>query len=528
VALLEHKARRQDVLVDDATIAAFYAGRLPAEVHSLVTFERWREEAERSDPRVLLLTRDALMRHAAREVTEELFPEVLTMAGTDLPLKYRFAPGHPLDGLTVTVPLALLNQLDAARLTWLVPGMIREKVSWYLKALPKTLRNRLVPLPDAVTAFLEAVPFGRADLGDAVRAYLGARLGEAPPASTWDGVALPAHLVCNVRVIDAAGKELASGRNLAILRAQLGEAAQLSFAKAGPAVEKRGLKSWDFGDLPEALTSVKNGQRITGYPALVDDGDNVSVALLDTREAAEASTRRGVVRLIRIVLKDVLARFEGTGRNAGAPGFAQAALQLRASIPTDRLQEDLIAAVCDRAFVGDDALPRSERAFAEQVKRARARLPAVADGAFRLLSTIAAEHHALTQRINALPAPLARLGAFARARRDALVHPGFFRETPWAQLGHIPRYLEGLDRRLAKYSENPARDAKHAGPVADWWQRHDERAERNRQSGRTEPGLAAFRWLLEELQVSLFAQELRTPFPVSYKRVQKAWSGLTR
>ena len=526
VAELEHKARRQDVLVDDATIARFYAERLPAEVHSRVTFERWREEAERSDPRVLLLTREVLMRHAAGEVTEDLFPEALAMAGAQLPLKYRFAPGHPLDGLTLTVPLALLNQLDADRLQWLVPGMIREKLTWYLKGLPKALRNRLVPLPDAVTAFLEAVPFGCGDLGDAVRAYLGARLGEAPAAGTWAGAALPAHLVCNVRVIDAAGKELASGRDLAVLRTQLGEAAQLSFAQAGSAQDKRGLKSWDFGDLPETLTSIKCGQRITGYPAIVDDGDSVSLALLDTREAAEASTRRGVVRLIRIAMKDVLVRFDGVGRNAGAPGFAQAALQLRTAIPTDRLQEDVVTAVCDRAFVGDDPLPRSDRAFAEQVKRARARLPAVADGAFRLLSTIAAQHHALTQRINALPPALARLGAFARARRDALVHPGFFHETAWGQLGHIPRYLEGLDRRLAKYSENPARDTKHAGPVADWWQRHDERAERNRQAGRAEPGLAAFRWLLEELQISLFAQELRTPFPVSYKRIEKAWSAL--
>ena len=526
VAELEHKARRQDVLVDDETIAAFYFGRVPAGVCSLVTFERWRAEAERADPKLLHLTRDVLMRHAAMHVTEALFPETLEVAGVPLPLKYRFAPGHPLDGLTLSVPLALLNQVDAARLTWLVPGMIREKVTAYLKALPKAWRNRLVPLPDAVTAFLEAVPFGEDTLPGALRRYLKARLSEAPPVDVWDAIDLPPYLACNLRVLDAAGMELAAGRDLAALRDQLGEAAQLSFAQASPGMGKRGLKSWDFGDLPATLTTARGGQRITGYPALVDDGDSVSIALSDTREAAEASNRAGVVRLIRIALKDVLARYEGTARGNGIPVFSAAALQLKAAIPTERLQADVLAAVCDRAFVGDDPLPRSERAFAEQVKRARTRLPAVAEGAFRLLGAIAAEHIALTQRINALPPALTRLGTEVRARRDALVRPGFFAATPWAQLAHLPRYLKGLDRRLAKYPENPDRDVRHAAMVTQWWQRYHDRVERDRQAGRADPALDAFRWLLEELQVSLFAQELRTPFPVSVKRLQKAWSDL--
>ena len=302
----------------------------------------------------------------------------------------------------------------------------------------------------------------------------------------------------------------------------------MSFAQGGAALAKRGIRSWDFGDLPETLTSVKGGQRITGFPALVDDGDSVSLVLADTRDGALASTRAGVVRLIRIALKDALQRFEGVGRTAGAPGFVQAALQLKTTIPTERLLADVLAAACDRAFVGDDPLPRSQAAFAEQVKRARTRLPAVAEGAFRLLGAIAAAHHALTQRIAGAPAQQARLAAEVRRRRDALVHPGFFESTPWAQLGHVPRYLQGLERRLAKHLENPSRDARHADTVQEWWRRHDERVERNRQAGTREPALAAFRWLLEELQVSLFAQELRTPSPVSYKRLEKAWTDLAR
>ena len=523
VAKLEHKARRQDVLVDEAVIVGFYDERLPAEIHSRVAFERWRTGAEREDPRLLFLTRETLMRHAASQVTEELYPETMTMAGTRLPLRYRFAPGHPLDGLTLTVPLAVLNQLDAERLTWLVPGMIREKVLLLLKALPKTSRNRLTPLPDAVTAFLEASSPGNAALTDALRAWLAARLGASLPTAIWDAITLPPHLQVNVRVVDAAGIELGSGRDLNALRAQLGEAAQLSFADAGSALERRGLRSWDFGDLPESLTRVLDGKRLTGFPALVDNGDSVSIVLYDTREAAEISMRAGVVRLIRFALRDAVTRLE-----KGGPGFTQAALQLKTTIPTERLRVDVLDAVCDRAFIGDDPLPRSETAFAEQVKRARTRLPAVAEGGFRLLGSIAAEHHSLSQRIAAMPPPHARLAAELRARRDALVYPGFFQATPWSQLGHIPRYLKALERRIAKFIENPARDARHAATIAEWWRRYRERVERDRLASRIEPRLEGFRWLLEELSVSLFAQELKTPFPVSYKRLDRAWADLDR
>jgi len=203
-------------------------------------------------------------------------------------------------------------------------------------------------------------------------------------------------------------------------------------------------------------------------------------------------------------------------------------LMLKPAIPTDALLADAMSAICDRAFIGDDPLPRSEAAYAEQVKRARVRLPAVAEGAFRLLAAIAVEHHTISQRIGALPSAQGRLGAELRAQRDALIHPGFLFETPWSQLAHLPRYLKALERRLAKYVENPARDAKHAQAVAELWQRYAQRRASNAVARKGEPALEAFRWQIEELKVSLFAQELRTPQPVSYKRLEKAWADLSR
>ena len=523
VAKLEHKTRRQDVLVDEQVLAALYAERVPPHVHSRATFEAWRKEAEANDPQLLFFTRDDVMRHGAAHVTEALFPTSLALDGTRLALDYRFAPGHPRDGLTLTVPLALLNQVDEDRLSWLVPGLVRDKVTLYLKALPKALRNRLIPLPDTVTAFLEASPFGEESLAQALRGYLRRRLGEAPAADAFDAVELPPYLVMNLRVVDAAGAELGEGRDLADLRRRLGEAAQMSFAAAGPGFERSHLRSWEFGELPESLTIARKGQRVTGYPALVDEGEDVALRLLDTRDAAEASTRAGVIRLIRFQLKDVLVRYE-----KGLPGFQPIALQLRAAIAPDRLLGDVVEAIVDRAFIGDDPLPRDASAFAAQVKRARARLPAVAEAAMRSLGSIATAYGSLTQKLNAAPVGLGRLVADLRTQRDALVHPRFFAATPWAQLAHLPRYLQALERRLAKYSANPDRDARHAAQVAAWFGRYRERLERDQAAGRVTPGLEDFRWLLEELKVSLFAQELRTPTPVSFKRVERAWNALER
>lgn len=534
VAELEHKTRRQDVLVDDEAIYAFYAARIPADVCSTASFERWRRDAERAQPRLLFMSREELMRHGAAAVTEEQFPEYLEMAGVRLPLKYRFAPDHPLDGLTLTVPLELLNQVDPKRLSWLVPGMIREKLTWYLKALPKAWRQRLTPLPEVVTAFLDAhgAPEQPAkhieaadakELSEALRTFCGERLGASLPADLWEGAKLPAHLRVNVRVVDANGRELGEGRDLSALKAQLGDAAQLTFAAAGTEFERADIRTWDFGDLPESLAIEREGRRVTGYPALVEQGESVSLKLLDTRAAAEASTRVALLRLLRRQFKEALQRIQKQ-----PPGFAQAALMLKPAMPTDGLLADAMAAICDRAFIGDDALPRSEAAYAEQVKRARVRLPAVTEGAFRLLGAIASEYHALSQRIAALPSAQARLGADLRSQRDALVYPGFLSATPWSQLAHLPRYLKALERRLAKYAENPARDAKHTVAVADFWHRYLQRREANAAAGTAEPALEAFRWQIEELKVSLFAQELRTPQPVSYKRLEKAWTDLSR
>ena len=552
---LEHKARRRDVLVDEETICGFYDALVPPDVYNGAAFEKWREDAERADPKLLFMTREYLMRQNAAGVTAEQFPEQLTVDGIPLKLRYRFEPAHPLDGVTVTLPLALLNQLDGAYFEWLVPGLIREKVAAYFKALPKAVRKQLLPLQDQVTRFLEeqdeggriqdsgsrieptgsSFPLrggtagmgvsegGSASLLEALARYVKMRSGEIISADIWDDADIPLHLRMNYRVIDDAGRELATGRDLAVLKGQLGQAAQLTFARADPGIERAGLTAWDCGDVPAQISFERAGRKLTGYPALADEGESAAIRLFDTRDAADSAMRAGVCRLLRLELKEQMKQLDKT-----LPGLTQAVMQLRGIANADDLKADLVTAICDRAFIGDDELPRSESAYAAQKQRARTRLPAVRDAACRMFAAIAGEHHRAGLRLGSVPPALNRVAADIRSQLQRLVYKGYFSATPWEQLQHLPRYLQAMSIRLDKVPGNPERDGKHAASVAELWKLYQERSDKLRKAGTVEPALEDFRWQIEELRVSLFAQELRTPSPVSVKRLQKSWDALTR
>jgi ATP-dependent helicase HrpA len=517
---LEHKSRRQDVLVDEERIYAFYDARIPAGIHNGADFDKWRREAEAKDKRLLFMSRDDLMRHGADAVTVELFPETLMVGETACRLSYRFEPGHPLDGVTFTVPLHLLNQMDAKRFDWLVPGMIREKLTVLVKSLPKRLRSACVPVPDFVTAALEAMTPGQVLLTESLAAFIRKKTGSEVPPDTWKEADLPPHLRMNFKVVDEAGAEMASGRDLAALREQLGQAARLTFASAPQLdIEKEGLTQWDFGDLPEKIAFTHSGQSLTGYPALEDDGDSVSIRLFDTPEAAQAAMHAGVRRLLRLALNPQMKQLEKS-----LPGFTQTAILLRAVANPDDLKEDLLTAITDRAFIGDDELPRTTKAFATQKDRARTRLAAVSDAACRILATIAADHQAIQARLAAKPP--GNVAADIREQLANLVYKGFLSTTPWEQLQHLPRYLKATVRRLEKLSGAVERDTRWTAAVRELWQDYQKRLEKHRKEGISDPELCKFRWMIEELRVSMFAQELKTPYPVSVKRLQKAWEGV--
>jgi ATP-dependent helicase HrpA len=521
VEALEHKARRRDVLVNEEAIYAFYDALVPEGIVNGAGFETWRTEAERANPRLLYMTRDYLMRHAAADVTETQFPDRLEAGGATLKLTYRFEPGHALDGVTATVPLHALNQLEARPFEWLVPGLIREKTTQCFKSLPKSLRRHLVPVPQHVTAFLEDWDSGddRPGLFVALARYAQRVAGEPVSPEAWEAVELPAHLRMNFRVVDEAGRELAAGRDLAALKSQLGEAAQLTFASAATGIEKSGIRAWDFGELPDSIAFTRGGRPVTGYPALEDEGESVAIRLFDTRAAAEAAMRGGALRLLRLALKEQVKQLERS-----LPGFAPAALALRGLAPSDDWKEDLVTTIADRAFIGEDDLPRNANAFEALKQRARTRLPAVREAACRLFAAIADEHQRAQQKLAAAAKPFPHAAADVRSQIARLVFKGFMSAMPWQRLQDLPRYLKAAQVRLDRVAADPERDQRHAGNIAELWGRYEERAAKLARAGAFDPRLEDFRWRIEELRVSLFAQELKTPHPVSYKRLDKLWS----
>jgi ATP-dependent helicase HrpA len=519
---LEHKARRQDVLVDEHQLFAFYDGIIPQGIVNGAGFEKWREDVEKITPKLLYLSRDDLMRHSANSVTETQFPETMLMDNVTLALKYRFEPGHALDGVTATVPLAFLNQLDASYAEWLVPGMIREKLTALIKALPKTYRRVCVPVPEFVTGFLEHIGHSHPPLIETLASYIQRTTTLKLSSADFDMTSLPLHLLMNFSVIDEKGRELAMGRDWNALKKQLGSAAQLTFRSNSPSIEKSGLKQWDFGDLPQTLTFTKEGHQVTGYPALEDNTESVAVKLFDTAAEADANHRKGVCRLMRFELKEQMKQLEKS-----LPNFNQYALLLRNVVSPEELKEDMLQAIADRAFIGEDDLPRTNDEFMNLKQRARARLPAVRDALVRQVQAIANEYQALVNQQAKMPATVNRLKRDCEQQITLLVYQGCFTQTPWEYMQHLPRYLKALRLRIEKQPANPDRDGKNAASVGQVWQRWQDKINALNSAHQSIPqAILDFRWLIEELRVSLFAQELKTPFPISIKRLDKTWSDL--
>ena len=532
---LEHKSRRRDVLVDEARIFAFYDERIAADVWSGQQFERWRREAERGNPRLLFLERQYLMRHAAEAITEERFPESLEMNGLVYKLTYRFEPGHTLDGVTMTVPLHLLNQLDERRCEWLVAGLLREKVTQLIRELPKNLRKQFVPVPQVVTAAMERLEPGSVPLTAALSDALLQTTGVEVPQDAWNPGELPPFLHMNYKVVDEQGDEVAMGRDLVQLRSQLGVKARRQFSeRAASQFERKGLTSFDLDEMPEQVEFTRGGQKLIGYPALVDEGKSVGLSLLDTEHDAQAATHRGLRRLFQLAAPD---QVKFVARNL--PGFQDMALRYALLLEleggkadkgavSDRLRDELIDAICDRAFFLDGEQVRTRAAFAERVGKAKTRLVEVAQEVCRTAGEVMAEYQALRPRLNQHGVPVwQRAMTDIRNQLKELLRPAFLGSVPLAHLKDYPRYLRAIQLRLDKFSINPVKDADWQQQLQGWWQAYQGRLTADRQRGVRDPRLEEFRWMLEELRVSLWAQQLKTPYPVSFKRVSKTWSQLS-
>ena len=498
-------------------------GRLkPLPLADIRTFQAWLKTAERDNPRLLFLSRDDLMQHAAAHITEEQFPKHWQTADGKFKLSYRFEPHHPLDGVTLTLPLTVLNRISPAALEWLVPGMIREKIQLQIKALPKQIRRICVPVPEFITRFLSQNPDRNApilpQLAQAIAKTAGdIRILEQINQDEWAAFRLPEHCYFNLRIIDDGGQELAMGRDLIQIQQQLGKAAATTFRDNTQEFERDNVTTWDIGTLPESIKFARGKQQLTGYLGLQKEKDGrIALRLFDTIEAAEQAHRQGVIELMKLQLKEQVKDL-----NKGIQGFTQAAMLLK-HINADTLRDDLTQAVCDRAFIGEDELPRNEKAFKEQIKRARSRLPAVKEALSRYLQETAAAYAELGGKLGKHP-----LTHLMRQRLQTLLAAGFATRTPWAQWPRLPIYLKAMTLRLEKYSSNPARDAAREADIQELEQMWQEKTDGLVKQGQpVSDDLAAFKWMIEELRVSLFAQELKTPYPVSVKRLLKEWEGI--
>ena len=500
-------------------------GRLkPLPLSDIRTFQAWLKIAERDNPRLLFLSRDDLMQHAATHITEEQFPKHWQTADGKFKLSYRFEPHHPLDGVTLTLPLTVLNRISPAALEWLVPGMIREKIQLQIKALPKQIRRICVPVPEFITQFLSQNPDRNApilpQLAQAIAKTAGdIRIMEQINQDEWAAFRLPEHCYFNLRIIDDGGQELAMGRDLIQIQQQLGKAAATTFRDNTQEFERDNVTAWDIGTLPESIKFARGKQQLTGYLGLQKEKDGrIALRLFDTSAAAEQAHRLGVIELMKLQLKEQVKDL-----NKGIQGFTQAAMLLK-HINADTLRDDLTQAVCDRAFIGEDELPRNEKAFKEQIKRARSRLPAVKEALSRYLQETAAAYAELNSKLGKHP-----LTHLLRQRLQTLLAAGFATRTPWAQWPRLPIYLKAMTLRLEKYSSNPARDAAREADIQELEQMWQEKTDSLVKQGQpVSDDLIAFKWMIEELRVSLFAQELKTPYPVSVKRLLKEWERLNK
>jgi ATP-dependent helicase HrpA len=575
---LEHRMRRPNLLVDEHRLFDFYDARIPPSVISGQMLERWWRDASRTEPQCLHLSRDFLLRREAGDAADEAaddqrFPRKLDMRGARFSLGYLFEPGDPRDGVTMNVPLPLLAQVDSVRTDWLVPGLLRDKVLALLKSLPPKIRHRCQPLVETADAFLASLPTDEAPalaLTDALSECVRERTGLRPRPDDFRLETLPVHLRMNYVLADPHGRELGVGRNLAQLRAEHGREAQSAlreaFASAAvgsvkggsvkggaadvgvvsvstpapastltptptstldarsstpvtveAAVSAEPQTSWVFGALPELLELRRHGQTLIGFPGLVDRGTGVTIELFDDPEVARTAHRGGVARLASIALREPLKALE-----RAIPDLPRLAMAWLPFGSAEELRAELQAGALARTVL-NQAPPMDAEQFERRVIDARPRIGLIGQAFAREVAAVLLEHQALLRK---LPTAKSNPSVAADLERQLteLLPKRWPTATPTDRLGHLARYLKAMGLRLDKWRADPARDTSKSAEISPLLQ-NLRRAQIARR-GAVDPRLEEYRWLLEELRVSLYAQELRAAVPVSVKRLQKIWESI--
>jgi ATP-dependent helicase HrpA len=513
----EAKLRRAGLVADEDWQARWYLERLPPELNSAVALDKWYRELTPAARSGLEWSLEELMPGEGSEA--DRFPKYFALGDARLALHYRFEPGAPDDGVTLDVPLHLLNALDGARIGWLVPGLVEEKATALIRALPKASRRNYVPAPDFARAFAQAHPAPSADTLTGELARFLTRATGAPVAPTdFDEAALEPHLRMNLRLFAADGRMLAESRDLAALRAEHGGRAERAFAaRAGRELAAEGLHEFPRAPIPD---SVPGEAGVPAFPALVDSGDSAALRVFADRAQAQAEHPRGVRRLLELALADKVRQAAKQLPVSPKTGLLYATIETQ-----ERLRTDLVAAALNAVLAdGLDAI-RDRAAFEARLADAARRLFGEAMQRLTLAEEILARVAELRPKLDPPLMGWARGNLDdVRAQLDALVHRGFLRETPAEALAQYPRYLQAMLRRVERLLRDPSRDQARMLELTPFVEALATARARGEAHA---PGWDALRWELEELRVSLFAQELGTRGQVSTKRLAQRLAALS-
>ena len=561
IEALEHRSRRPDVLVDDDLLFAFYDSRIPKNICNREGLRSYLNKHNDLDEQLRLEKAD-LMRHEAAGITVDRYPKTMKVGGAQLSLTYHFEPGSPKDGVTLVVPLAQLNQIDGRRCDWLVPGMCEEKILLLLKTLPQKLRRHCVPLPDYAKSYLERKldnnQFGVGDFLDSLIDDIRQERGLEIKRTDFRPEALPLHCSMNFRLIDEHGRQLELERNLTRLRSEYGQTAREAFQAVtqeavhaelgidpprdqtkdqtkpvGPngkaqdqarKVEQGGYRSWDFGDLPETLEIAKGNKTLFGYPALIDRGDYSDLEVFDDLLEARKQHTQGLRRLFALNNKDTLKALQKQ-----LPSIREIGLLFINVGSVESLLEQIFNLSVERAFMAEP-LPNTAELFAQRLQEGKPRLALIAQEIARHALAALQAYADLQKKMAQAKAASPTAYTDIQAQVQGLIFTKFVADIPYAQLVHLPRYLKAVALRIDKMRSNPSRDAqcqKDWESVARPWQKIMQ-GSRGSASYAMEgdQALMDFRWQLEELRVALYAQELKTPTPMSLKRLEKVLASL--
>ena len=521
---LEHRARRRDILVDDEALFAFYDERVPAEVVSGRHFDAWWKSARREQPDLLDLSLSLLVRAGADRVSETDYPDVWSAGDLWLLLTYQFEPGAAADGVTVHVPLAVLNRLAADGFDWQVPGLRLELVTAMIRSLPKSLRRSFVPVPDTARAVLERITSyaGVQPLPEVLGRELRAMTGVTIPHVAWDLSRVPAHLTMTFRVEDDDRAVLAEGKDLDALKRRLAPIVQATVSTAAAAIERSGLRDWTIGDLPQTFEQAGKGLAVKGFPAIVDEGDSVAVRVLGTEAEQAAAMWTGVRRLLLLSIPSPLKPVVGRLDNATKLTLGH---NPHGGVPA--LLDDCVTCAVDALMTEHGGPPWDEDGFIRLRDAVRSKL---VDTSYDVVNTVAGILHAATEveaRVgSATSAALQPSLLDIRAQLTGLVHSGFVTASGRDRLPDLHRYLRAAQRRLDTMANGPARDLTRLAQVEAVQKDYRGFLDGLPPARRTDKAVQDIRWMIEELRVSLFAQELGTPHPVSEKRIARAMAAV--